>query len=147
MKTDFIEQRKHIRIYFTEKQVLRGKVEIEKNNQLFPCKIWGVSMGGLRLSIENHHNFQKGDQLTLSHLEFHSDHTIGTEVNLEVGWVMHQENPAASFMGCRFLPLPENCRHLFAEIIQEELLRQKVHRTAKILGHLEKQSTSSTNCC
>ena len=83
--------------------------------------IWGLSAGGIRLSINRKRNFAKGDLLTLNRIEAPTmtGRTLGNErLQLEVGWCMHKAKTGRTYLGCRFIGLSENGRAFLSDIIR-----------------------------
>ncbi len=123
-KADFIEQRNHIRVYFHREKILHGKLINPATNQPINCKIWGLSMGGLRLSIDEEIPFDKGDKLTLTNVSSANNTISSSHIELEIGWGMMQPENNRLFLGCRFTLLPEDSREAFSNIIRDELSKK-----------------------
>ena len=123
MMMEFVERRKHVRVYFDEQVVPVGEVEFGDrfDYDVLPCMIWGLSAGGVRLSIDEKREVLTRDVLTLSRIsapQLCPDTPEGIRIMIQVGWSMYNEETRKTYMGCRFLQLPDDVRVFFAELLR-----------------------------
>lgn len=119
---ELIERRKHIRVYFEEPMVPVGTVELGDGPapEVLPCIIWGLSAGGVRLSIKEKREIATGDLVSLSRIQaamMDSNIPEDDQILLQVGWSMYQTNSKKTYLGCRVLELPDSQQKVFSELI------------------------------
>lgn len=127
---EYLERRKHIRIYFKPPEVPVGMLLREEENNQAPmsCSIWGLSMGGVKLFIDGKETFQKGDRVTLVELKKNEQETneqsLG-EAFLEVGWEMYEPELNRTHLGCRFLEFSGQAKNTFEELVDEGIKQKR----------------------
>jgi len=123
MNTDFVERRRHIRVYFATME----EMGCEFSNgagavSLSAASVLDLSLGGLHLAITGACEYAVGDRMTLSRLIHRTGPVSEEEIPMEVRWVFAPEDANRSYMGCRFLDLPAESRRRIANLISVKLL-------------------------
>jgi len=123
VNTDFMERRRHIRVYFAPMDEMGcefsngiGAVEVST------ASVLDLSLGGLHLAMRGDSEYAVGDRVTLSRLIHRTGPVSEEEIPMEVRWVFAPEEVSRIYMGCRFLDLPEESRRSIANLISVKLL-------------------------
>jgi c-di-GMP-binding flagellar brake protein YcgR len=130
MNTDFLERRRHIRIYFETLE----EVGCEFSNgaeavNVSTAAVLDLSLGGLHLAVTGDCAYAVGDRLTLSRLIHRTGPVSEEEIPMEVRWIFAPEDVSRIYMGCQFLDLPEESRCSIANLISVKLLEASSART------------------
>lgn len=130
--TDYIERRKHIRVYFEQPQVPEGELLIANNwdEDYIPCLIWGLSMGGVRLSIGGMQKFAQRDKLILTNICSYTENRNilpSDSVTLEIGWQIENKKVNRTYLGCRFIALPGSVRDFFSDLVEQRIQQNRVN--------------------
>ena len=127
MTTDFVDRRKHVRVYFEPPYTPAGTLSLNSSATAIPCTIWGLSAGGARLSINGRKLFIKGDRIRLRQLEFPGEETFPDQtVELEVGWSIVQKDSDCTYIGCRFMNLAASAHKAIVDLVRKELKKKNL---------------------
>ncbi len=118
------ENRTDIRVYFNKEQTLGGTLLHKESPEPIDCAIWGISMGGVRLSVERDLCFDKGEKMVLASVSDRVRTVSSSPIEIEVVWSMHQPESTLLFAGCRFTNIGDDSKAAFARIIRQELDRR-----------------------
>lgn len=132
MDIDFVERRRHIRVYFDTLE--------ETNCQFSPvgqatatepllASVLDLSLGGLHLTFIGDYGFDVGDQLILNSLTHRTGPVCDEQIPLEIRWIYANKTESRRFyMGCLILHLPEKSRSRIANLISVKLLESSASR-------------------
>ena len=130
MNTDFMERRRHIRVYFAT----MDEMGCEFSNgagavSLRAASVVDLSLGGLHLAVTGDSGYAAGDRITLFRLIHRTGPVSEEEIPMEIRWVFAPEDGNRIYMGCQFLELPEESRSGIANLISVKLLEASSART------------------
>ena len=123
MERDFLERRRHIRVYFETMEEMGCELSNGAGAVKVPtAAVLDLSLGGIHLAVTGDSAYAVGDWLTVSRLN-HQTGTVSTEaILMEIRWIFAPEDTNRIYLGCQFLELPEESRSSIANLINVKLL-------------------------
>ncbi|PHR27284.1 MAG: hypothetical protein COA36_09875 [Desulfotalea sp.] len=122
----FTERRKHIRVSFTQPQMpVCDILNVQDcNANIIHCAICDISMGGVRLSLDEAEGIAIGDNLILINVKKtarQEDFLISGDARLEVDWLSRSKGQSPTSLGCRIIDISENVHNTFANFVLQKL--------------------------
>lgn len=126
MGTDFIERRRHIRVYFEGYEEMRCRI-IGNSGQEgeLQASVLDISLGGIHIAVDGEHPFRAGDKLTLMQLSHQRGSACTQQVVMEIRWVFARQDFDKVYVGCQFLDLPAENRAFISSLIAEKIRQKK----------------------
>ena len=123
MDTDFVERRRHIRVYFDgyDEMHCHFKPEGQQDSPVLCASVLDISLGGIHLAIDGAHSFDVGDRLLLTRLDHQSGSFCDEPVDMEIRWVFTRQDFDRLYMGCQFSLLAEQSHAYISSLIGEKI--------------------------
>lgn len=130
MQTDFLERRRHIRVYFDNLEEMQCRLTHEgRAKDTLIAAVLDLSLGGMHLTLAGASGLVAGDRLVL-HAMTHQTGPVCEEetIPLEIRWIYNSDASSRLYLGCQFLALPEHSRASIANLISAKLLASSATR-------------------
>lgn len=123
MQKDFVERRRHIRVYFDNSDTLECEFSHGTDAvEVSTASVLDISMGGLHLAADRA-RYAVGERITVSRMVHRTGPVSEETIPVEIRWVFAPDGGDRVYMGGRFLELPEESRRRIANLISVTLLK------------------------
>lgn len=124
MQLDFIEHRRHFRVYFKGDGEFLCRLGISADDKV-QARVLDLSLGGIHLALDGEHPVEVGNRLQLGGFLYRDGYSIDENVVIEVRWVFRSSDFSNVYLGCEFQSLPEPLYSYFAKLIGVKIQEKK----------------------
>ena len=124
MQSDFVERRRHIRVYFDGHEEMRCQFALEGHEEkMLSASVLDISLGGIHLAIEGEHGFVAGDRLVLLQLAHRNGSVCDMQLAMEIRWIFARQEFDRVYLGCQFFNLPD-ASYLYISTLMDVKIQQ-----------------------